>query len=184
MVYCTAVLVFHFAHIEGNPKMMISKTKGCWLELLLAIGALASVPAHAGATLDKIKKKRSSGLRREHRSRRVLEKPMPAATGPVSTWTSTKAIAAAVLGDANKVKWVPLNAQQRFTALQSGEVDILSRNTTFPLTRDASLGPARHQRHLLRRPGLHGYHQVEDQDAKQLKGQTVCVQSGTTTERT
>ena len=51
-----------------------------------------------------------------------------------------KALAAAVLGDAEKVKWVPLNAQQRFTALQSGEVDILSRNTTWTLTRDASLG--------------------------------------------
>jgi ABC-type amino acid transport substrate-binding protein len=45
-----------------------------------------------------------------------------------------------VLGDADKVKWVPLNAQQRFTALQSGEVDVLSRNTTWTLTRDASLG--------------------------------------------
>ena len=51
-----------------------------------------------------------------------------------------KAIAATLLSDASKVKWAPLNAQQRFTALQSGEVDVLSRNTTFTLTRDASLG--------------------------------------------
>ena len=51
-----------------------------------------------------------------------------------------RAIAAAILGDAKKVKWVPLNASQRFTALQSGETDILSRNTTWTLTRDASLG--------------------------------------------
>ena len=51
-----------------------------------------------------------------------------------------KAIAATLLSDATKVKWAPLNAQQRFTALQSGEVDVLSRNTTFTLTRDASLG--------------------------------------------
>ena len=51
-----------------------------------------------------------------------------------------KAIAAAVLSDPGKVKWVPLTAQARFTALQSGEVDILSRNTTWTLTRDASLG--------------------------------------------
>jgi general L-amino acid transport system substrate-binding protein len=51
-----------------------------------------------------------------------------------------KAIAATMLGDASKVKWVPLNAQQRFTALQSGEIDMLSRNTTWTLTRDASLG--------------------------------------------
>jgi general L-amino acid transport system substrate-binding protein len=45
-----------------------------------------------------------------------------------------------VLNDATKVKWTPLNAQQRFTALQSGEIDVLSRNTTWTLTRDASLG--------------------------------------------
>jgi general L-amino acid transport system substrate-binding protein len=51
-----------------------------------------------------------------------------------------KAMAATILNDANKIKWVPLNASQRFAALQSGEVDILSRNTTWTLTRDASLG--------------------------------------------
>jgi len=51
-----------------------------------------------------------------------------------------RAIAASILGDGSKVKWVPLNAQQRLTALQSGEIDILSRNTTWTLTRDASLG--------------------------------------------
>ena len=51
-----------------------------------------------------------------------------------------RALAAAVLGDAGKVRWTPLNAQQRFTALQSGEVDVLSRNTTWTLTRDASMG--------------------------------------------
>ena len=53
-----------------------------------------------------------------------------------------KALGAAVLGDASKVTFVPLSAQQRFTALQSGEVDLLSRNTTWTLTRDASLGLA------------------------------------------
>ncbi|MEO0673293.1 MAG: transporter substrate-binding domain-containing protein, partial [Pseudomonadota bacterium] len=51
-----------------------------------------------------------------------------------------KAVAAAILGDAEKVKYVPLTAQQRFTALQSGEIDMLSRNTTWTLTRDTSLG--------------------------------------------
>ena len=51
-----------------------------------------------------------------------------------------KAIAAAVLGDPEKVKYVPLTAQQRFTALQSGEIDLLSRNTTLTLQRDAELG--------------------------------------------
>ena len=51
-----------------------------------------------------------------------------------------KALAAVILNDASKVKWVPLNSQQRLPALQSGEIDVLSRNTTFTLTRDASLG--------------------------------------------
>ena len=51
-----------------------------------------------------------------------------------------RAVAAAVFGDASKVRYTPLTAQQRFTALQSGEVDILSRNTTWTLTRDTSLG--------------------------------------------
>ena len=51
-----------------------------------------------------------------------------------------RAIAAAVLGDANKVNFVPLNSQQRFAALQAGEIDVLARNTTWTLTRDASLG--------------------------------------------
>ena len=51
-----------------------------------------------------------------------------------------RAVAAALLGDGRKVRYTPLTAQQRFTALQSGEVDILSRNTTWTITRDTSLG--------------------------------------------
>src|SRR4030095_15406441 len=51
-----------------------------------------------------------------------------------------RAVAAALFGDARKIRFTPLTAQQRFTALQSGEVDILSRNTTWTLTRDTSLG--------------------------------------------
>jgi general L-amino acid transport system substrate-binding protein len=94
-----------------------------------------------------------------------------------------KAIAASLLGDAAKVKWVPLSAQQRFTALQSGEIDILSRNTTWTLTRDASLG--------LDFTGVTYYDgqgfmvpvKSKIKSAKQLKNATVCVQSGTTTEK-
>ena len=51
-----------------------------------------------------------------------------------------RAVAAAVLGDASKVKYTPLSAKERFTALTSGEIDILSRNTTWTLSRDADLG--------------------------------------------
>ena len=51
-----------------------------------------------------------------------------------------RAVAAAVLGDANKVKFTPLSAKERFTALTSGEIDVLSRNTTWTLSRDADIG--------------------------------------------
>lgn len=94
-----------------------------------------------------------------------------------------KAIAAAVLGDGEKVKYVPLNAQQRFTALQSGEVDILSRNTTFTLTRDASLGLHQTAVTYYDGQGFMVTAKSKIKSAAQLKGQTVCVQSGTTTEK-
>src|SRR5690606_18609414 len=75
------------------------------------------------------------------------------------------------------------NAQQRFTALQSGEVDVLSRNTTFSLTRDASLGL--HQTAVTYYDGQGFMVPTKSgiKSAKQLKGQTICVQSGTTTEK-
>ena len=93
-----------------------------------------------------------------------------------------RAVAAAVFGDARKVRYTPLTAQQRFTALQSGEVDILSRNTTWTITRDTSLG--------LNFVGVNYYDgqgfmvpkKLNVKSAKQLNGATVCVQPGTTTE--
>jgi general L-amino acid transport system substrate-binding protein len=93
-----------------------------------------------------------------------------------------RAIAAAVFGDASKVRYTPLTAQQRFTALQSGEVDVLSRNTTWTVTRDTSLG--------LNFVGVNYYDgqgfmvpkKLNIKSAKQLNGATVCVQPGTTTE--
>ena len=93
-----------------------------------------------------------------------------------------RAIAAAVFGDAAKVRYTPLTAQQRFTALQSGEVDVLSRNTTWTITRDTSLG--------LNFVGVNYYDgqgfmvpkKRKVKSAKQLNGATVCVQPGTTTE--
>jgi general L-amino acid transport system substrate-binding protein len=94
-----------------------------------------------------------------------------------------KAVAAALLSDASKVKYVPLNAQQRFTALQSGEVDVLSRNTTFTLTRDGSLGLSATTPIYYDGQGFMVTTKSKIKSAKQLKGQTVCVQSGTTTEK-
>jgi general L-amino acid transport system substrate-binding protein len=93
-----------------------------------------------------------------------------------------RAVAAAALGDASKVRFTPLTAQQRFTALQSGEVDILARNTTWTLSRDTSLG--------LNFVGVNYYDgqgfmvpkKLKVKSAKQLNGATVCVQPGTTNE--
>src|SRR5674476_335846 len=93
-----------------------------------------------------------------------------------------KAVAAAVLGDVNKVKFVPLSAKDRFTALQSGEVDLLARNTTWTSSRDTSLG--------LNFAGVNYYDgqgflvrkALKVNSALELNGASVCVQQGTTTE--
>ena len=78
---------------------------------------------------------------------------------------------------------MPLNASQRFTALQSGEIDILSRNTTWTLTRDASLGLEFTGVTYYDGQGFMVPKKSKVTSAKQLKGATVCVQSGTTTEK-
>lgn len=94
-----------------------------------------------------------------------------------------RAIAASVLNDASKVKYVPLNAQQRFAALQSGEVDVLSRNTTWTLTRDASLGLNFTAITYYDGQGFIVPKKLKINSAKQLKNVDICVQSGTTTEK-
>jgi general L-amino acid transport system substrate-binding protein len=93
-----------------------------------------------------------------------------------------RGVAAAVLGDASKVKYTPLTAKERFTALQSGEIDMLSRNTTWTLTRDASLG--------LNFAGVNYYDgqgflvskDLGIDSALKLDGASVCIQAGTTSE--
>ena len=91
-------------------------------------------------------------------------------------------LGAAVLGDANKVKFVPLSAQQRFTALQSGEVDVLSRNTTWTLQRDTQLGLNFAPVTFYDGQGFMVFKKLGVKSAKELNGATVCVQPGTTTE--
>ncbi|MDT7837236.1 amino acid ABC transporter substrate-binding protein [Aquabacterium sp. OR-4] len=147
----------------------------------IVLGATA-LPAHAGKTLDAIKARGqlvcgvNTGLAGFSQA------------DSQGNWSGLdvdvcKAIAASVLGDAGKVKYVPLNAQQRFTALQSGEIDILSRNTTWTLTRDASLGMHFTGATYYDGQGFMVPAKGKIKSAKQLKGATVCVQSGTTTEK-
>jgi general L-amino acid transport system substrate-binding protein len=93
-----------------------------------------------------------------------------------------RAVAAAVLGDATKTKFVPATAQQRFALLQSGEIDLLTRNTTWTLTRDADLGFNFAPVTYFDGQGFMVAKKAGVKSAKELDGATVCVQSGTTTE--
>jgi general L-amino acid transport system substrate-binding protein len=93
-----------------------------------------------------------------------------------------RAISAALLGSPDKIKFVPLNTQQRFTALQSGEVDILSRNTTWTLQRDTQLGLNFTGVTYYDGQGFMVAKKLNVKSAKELAGATVCVQPGTTTE--
>lgn len=152
------------------------------LAVLTALSVLGlSGLAQAGATLDAVKKKGfvqcgiSDGL-------------------PGFSYADSKGvykgidvdvchgIAAAVFGDASKVKFTPLTAKERFTALQSGEIDVLSRNTTWTSSRDSAMG--------LNFAGVTYYDgqgflvnkKLGVSSAKELDGATVCIQAGTTTE--
>jgi general L-amino acid transport system substrate-binding protein len=93
-----------------------------------------------------------------------------------------KAIAAAVLGDASKIKYVPTTAKERFTALQSGEIDVLIRNTTWTLARDNQLGLSFTGVNYYDGQGFMIKKALGVKSAKELGGATVCVQTGTTTE--
>ena len=93
-----------------------------------------------------------------------------------------RAVAAAVLGDADKVSYKPLTAKERFTALQSGEIDMLSRNTTWTQTRDTSLGLNFVATTYYDGQGFMVKKSLGVDSAKQLNGATVCIQAGTTTE--
>ncbi|UQG58015.1 MULTISPECIES: amino acid ABC transporter substrate-binding protein [unclassified Marinobacter] len=93
-----------------------------------------------------------------------------------------RAVAAAVFGSADKTQFTPLTAKERFTALQSGEIDILSRNTTWTLTRDASLGLNFAGTNYYDGQGFLVSKALGVDNAEQLDGATVCIQAGTTTE--
>lgn len=149
---------------------------------LLAVMGSVATPAFAGKTLDAIKSRGTLNC--------GVNPSLPgfAAADSQGNWTGLdvdvcKAVAATVLGDAGKVKWTPLNATQRFAVLQAGEIDILSRNTTWTLNRDASLGLHFTGTTYYDGQGFMVTKKSKITSAKNLKGATVCVQSGTTTEK-
>ncbi len=93
-----------------------------------------------------------------------------------------RAVAAAIFNDPTKVKFVPLSAKDRFTALQSGEIDLLVRNTTWTLSRDTSLGLEFGPVSFYDGQGFMVRKSLKVASAKELSGASVCVQQGTTTE--
>src|SRR3954468_10252547 len=93
-----------------------------------------------------------------------------------------RAVSAAIFGDAEKVKYVPLSGQQRFIALQSGEVDVLSNNSTWTLTRDTALGLDFVGVTYYDGQGFMVPKKLGVKSTRELNGASICVPSGSTTE--
>ena len=157
-----------------NHKRLVSATA-------LIAAMTFSAASHAGATLDAVNKKGhvqcgvTTGLAGFSQSNDKGE------------WTGIdvdmcRAVAAAVFGDATKVKFTPLTAKERFTALQSGEIDMLSRNTTWTLTRDTNLGLNFAGVNYYDGQGFMVTKSLGVKSALELDGAAVCIQAGTTTE--
>jgi general L-amino acid transport system substrate-binding protein len=157
---------------------MMNKTA---LALAAGLTMLAAGAAHAGKDLDAIKA----------RGAVICGVPTGIAGFAIADsqgkWVGLdidvcRAISAVLFGDSEKVKYVPLTAQQRFTALQSGEVDLLSNNTTITLQRDTALGLDFTAITYYDGQGFMVNKKLGVKSAKELNGATICVAPGTTTE--
>jgi general L-amino acid transport system substrate-binding protein len=149
----------------------------------LAISAAFAAPTVvlAGPTLDAIKQR---GALRCAVNTGLLGFSAPDATGKWSGIDADfcRAVATAILGDPNKVQFVPTTAQNRFTIVQSGEADMMSRNTTWTSSRDATLGSVFAGTLFYDGQGFMVKKSSGVTKAAELNGATVCVQPGTTTE--
>jgi general L-amino acid transport system substrate-binding protein len=148
---------------------------------MLAITGLFAVSAQAAGTLDAVK------------ARGILNCGVNLGLAGFSSpddkgnWTGLdvdfcKAVGAAIFGAGAKIKYVPLAAKERFTALQSGEIDLLARNTTWTMSRDTTQGLTFSGVNYYDGQGFMVKKASGVTSAKQLAGATVCVQSGTTSE--
>jgi general L-amino acid transport system substrate-binding protein len=149
---------------------------------LAAAPAVAQAPAQATGTLDAIRARGSliCGV-----TTGLAGFAQPDSQG---VWRGfdvdyCRALAVAIFNDVSKVRYVPTTAQVRFTALQSGEVDVLFRNTTWTLTRDTSLGLDIPAINFYDGQGFMVKRSANVTSARQLDGATICVQPGTTTEQ-
>lgn len=147
---------------------------------MAALGLLAAAPA-AATTLEDVKAKGFVQC--------GVSQGLPGFSNPTDSgdWEGLdvdlcRAVAAAVLGDATKVKFTPLSAKERFTALTSKEVDILSRNTTWTMGRDTTLGVNFAGVNYYDGQGMMVPADLGVTSAKELNNATVCTNAGTTTE--
>ena len=152
------------------------------LSIVISLLLLSCSLAYAGKDLDTVRKK---GFIQAGVNGGVFGFGMPDAKG---VWKgldvdTARAVAAAIFGDASKVKFTPLTAQQRFTALQTGEIDLLTRNATRTLGRETDLGLNFVQVNYYDGQGFMVPKKLGVKSARELDGATVCVLPGTTTEQ-
>ena len=154
------------------------------MKRIACILALAVVFAAQSATAQTLKSVKDRGILNCGANGTLAGFGLPDAQGK---WTGLdvdvcRAVAAAIFNDPNKVKFVPLSAKDRFTALQSGEIDVLSRNTTWTSSRDTSLGLNFTGVDYYDGQGFMVHKALKVNSALELNGASVCVQQGTTTE--
>jgi general L-amino acid transport system substrate-binding protein len=152
------------------------------LSIVISLLLLSCSLAYAGKDLDTVRKK---GFIQAGVNGGVFGFGMPDAKG---VWKgldvdTARAVAAAIFGDASKVKFTPLTAQQRFTALQTGEIDLLTRNATRTLGRETELGLNFVHVNYYDGQGFMVPKKLGLKSAKELDGATICVLPGTTTEQ-
>jgi general L-amino acid transport system substrate-binding protein len=154
------------------------------LLLGLCLGLAALSPARAQPSADTLAAIKARGFVTCGVSVNAIGFAMPDARGTFRGLDvdACRSVAAAILGDAGKVRFVPTTTQVRFTALQSGEVDLLVRNTTWSLGREAQLGLAFASINFYDGQGFMVKQSSGVSSARQLDGATICVQPGTTTE--
>jgi general L-amino acid transport system substrate-binding protein len=155
--------------------------KAIWVPLLATLGLAFTLNSASAATLDDVKKK---GFIQCGTNVGLLGFAQPDNAG---NWRGfdiehCRAIAAAIFNDPNAVKFTPLTAPQRFTALQSGEIDLLIRNTTATMSRETTLGLEFAPVNYYDGQGFLVPKASNVKSALELKGATICVQAGTTTE--
>src|SRR5215211_1466377 len=152
------------------------------LVLTLAAAGVLSTQAATGQTLKTVKERGMLSC--------GVHQGLPGFSTPddKGNWTGLdvdlcRGLAAAILNDPSKIKFVPLSAKDRFTALQSGEIDVLSRNTTWTLSRDTQLGLNFGAVNYYDGQGFMVKKSAGIASTLKLDGASACVQQGTTNEQ-